>query len=478
MKKSISCVLLSLIFVGTLLAACTPAVPNTDTTETTTQAPQPQYAGTLEGYEYFHTNQRDRAWEEDVLVMADEFLTNHPYLANNKVYSYTWTFEGTFRKETVAYDHSRYDAALREKFIAGINTLIAHIPQLRDGQIVFECQRLVAMLEDIHSLVNATGACTARLPIGLQEIGNPDGYDYYVSIAASEFEHLLYAKLISINGVSARELLDALAVYVSAQSDGRRARYVGSKDEWMIQKEALETIGVVSVQDTEAEVVLELDGATYTLTMPFATDEAYSGIEITDGRLSSRTDLPRYRYKGLQYYWYEILQEDTLYIRFSKMSNDPNYPFATFLRDITVALRSAEQPMRVIVDFRDNGGGSISELTDLAVILNSYASEEVYLLIDEGSVSSGVTAPYSLMQTVPCAQLVGTPAAQPPCGPSSGEGVAMPNSGIRLYASYCYIQMLPEVAQQTLTPDILVYPTIEDYRNGVDTVLEYVLALK
>lgn len=37
--------------------------------------------------------------------------------------------------------------------------------------------------------------------------------------------------------------------------------------------------------------------------------------------------------------------------------------------------------------------------------------------------------------------------------------------------------MAPDENEVTLMPDISVYQTPEDYRNGVDTVLEYVLEI-
>lgn len=39
------------------------------------------YTGTLDGYSYYYSDSRDRQWEGDILYLAETFLQNEPYLA-------------------------------------------------------------------------------------------------------------------------------------------------------------------------------------------------------------------------------------------------------------------------------------------------------------------------------------------------------------------------------------------------------------
>ena len=59
---------------------------------------------------------------------------------------------------------------------------------------------------------------------------------------------------------------------------------------------------------------------------------------------------------------------------------------------------------------------------------------------------------------------------------SDGDFV-MPNCDVIIRMPTSINKTLPDYEGDTLMPDLLVYPTIEDYKNGVDTVLEAVRAL-
>lgn len=49
------------------------------------------------------------------------------------------------------------------------------------------------------------------------------------------------------------------------------------------------------------------------------------------------------------------------------------------------------------------------------------------------------------------------------------------NYKIPFRISLAYKNIWPEYEEETLVPDILITPTIEDYMNNIDTVLEVVL---
>lgn len=475
MKKPIFRTLLCLLLVCSLLWACTPAQQTSTTTQPTTEAPKPSYAGTMEGYKYFHTNQRDRAWEEDVLFMAEEFLNGHPLLADKKFYTYSYTFEGTKMNTETAYDNSLFNAQLRAEFIAGVNALIQNIPSLSDAQIVFEAQKLIANLKDCHSFLLAFQACTERLPLFVESMTTPDGYDYLVADVPVEQEELLHTKLVSINGVSVDEIVDKLAAYGSGEWYGQTVYYAVDAFSWPLRKEALQVIGIVGETDTEVELVVTNGSEEITRTLSFVSNEAYKELDWMDKGLSDQ-DIPRYRYCDDRYYWYEVLNGDTMYIRFYAMVEDPNQSRNNFYTEITKVMRAAETPMHVIVDFRDNGGGNFYDMDDLANIIHQYSSGQVHILINEASTSAAVFASYGLSQIVDGAVLAGTPAGQYPRSFGITGLPEMPNSAYAFRVSGMFYIMAPENDGDPLMPDLMLYQDWEDYRSGVDTVLEYVLA--
>lgn len=49
------------------------------------------------------------------------------------------------------------------------------------------------------------------------------------------------------------------------------------------------------------------------------------------------------------------------------------------------------------------------------------------------------------------------------------------NNDITFLVSSVFYNVWPEYEEETLMPDVLITPTIEDYMNGIDTELEAVL---
>lgn len=435
----------------------------------------PNYTGTLSGYEYCCTTERDRAWEEDLLYLADAYLTGHPLLADDSFWTKTWSVDTTFLDEELSYDNSLYNEELRASFISGINDLIARIPVLSNCQIVFEAQKLIATLRDSHSNLHIKEVCTMQLPLFLEAIGSAEGYSYYVTDLSAEHSGLLYSKLCSINGIAISEVAERLSGYVSTESMEFTTWFLGAGKSLLIQKEALQIAGVAAAEDTEAELLFETENGMVSCQMPFVTQDEYQQLKRASGQLIDQ-DIPRYRYRNEGYYWYEFLDDNTLYIRFYRMIEDPQQSLNDFVREVTAELRNAAQLATVLFDFRDNTGGTIVDLTDLANAVRQYASEHVYVLINEATASSGVFAAYCVLQGIDGAILAGTPAAQFVCSFGGYDILSMPNSGYTFQVACGYYAMAPAQPGEPLTPSVLIYPEIEDYKNGVDTVLEEILA--
>ncbi len=98
-------------------------------------------------------------------------------------------------------------------------------------------------------------------------------------------------------------------------------------------------------------------------------------------------------------------------------------------------------------------------------------------MIDGGTASASVMMSYSIRLLVEDVLLVGSPAAQNPNMLAYPLYYHMPHSDTFFSVSSDYSRMAPDFGPDTLYPDIRVEDTFEDYMNGVDTVLTYVLAV-
>ena len=102
----------------------------------------------FEDYEYLYTEERDRAWEEDVVFLAKAFLgeypmRGHPLLVDKEVQ--VWKPQNRIDFQNF------YQEYMRDTFVKDLESLISQIPALTDIEIVYEMQRIIGKLSDVHS---------------------------------------------------------------------------------------------------------------------------------------------------------------------------------------------------------------------------------------------------------------------------------------------------------------------------------------
>lgn len=458
-------------FVLLVLSACSETQPVV-TDSSIPDAVWQGYSGPEEAYSFYHADGRDREWEEDIRFLADTFLTGHPALSDGE--SMLISYNGSYDAE-ITYTDELYDPQLRQAFIQQINQIIPQISQLSDTQVLFELHRIVATLSDCHS--NVGQPLGDILPIQLEAIHTEEGYGYYVKTAPADLSELLYARLVSINNVPVEEIVERLTGYISHEYETFVVQKM-TRGRYLVRKLALEIAGVLDTEDTQAQLTFITQRGMQTCTLEFMTQEAYDSMEHLDGSLS-RYDLPMYRYADEKVYWYEQLDDNTLYFRITSMWEDPNQNWNQTFDEVGRILRAAPAPMKLILDLRDNSGGKSTIMENFVPILNQCPTNGIYVLINEGTASAAVITAQLLSDSVPGIELVGSPAAQPAnmFALVSQEPETLPNCGFSFYVSKKYTRTAPDSQDPTLLPDIPVYQTLEDYRNGIDTILEYVLDL-
>ena len=458
--KKILCIFLLFVL---LLSGCGKAEPA-------------QYAGTLEGYEYYYAAERNRMWEEDILYLAERYLESHPLLANKRImHSYlvidpkTDMFD---RKYDLIDDF--YDENVKNEFLAQINELIPRIPRLSDVEIAYELQKIVSSLEDPHSAVDV--GFRDCFPIQFEAFYEGDEVVYRAVRVPETRSNLLLAKLKAINGVPVEKIVERLRDYVAYDNDYWLVHEIANPDSpacLLTQRAALQQIGV-PCGSFFAIFTFETETGTERSLIPAVSAYLYETMELV-----SHPMLEQFAYNARDdLYWYELINEGkTMYIRFAAMWQDPDYLFYNFRGDVQKIIRESEEPLRVVLDFRSNGGGYLmmDEMNGLIRAINQASTNGVYILIDSGSFSAGVLLPYQLVEGIEGALLVGAPTGQFANTFGGPIGYTMPNSGYPFYVSSMYIWGERGVTQDALHPDVLIRQSLDDYKNGIDAALQYVL---
>lgn len=426
-----------------------------------------------EHYVYCHKTEREMLWEEDVIYLANTYLSNHPALLDSEVYIHRYT---SLTEYDLDYSNELYDPELRADFIAAVEELIPRLKDLNDTQIIYEMQRIAALLEDDYSYIVMDE--NEYLPLNLDVIYENGEAHYYAMTVPSEHEAALFGRLTAINGVSIDEAVHRIMPYLSC-STREFADYlmVNFRSYRLLTvKGMLQAVGLMGLEDDSAELTFETEAGEITCLFEAVNLEEFENIQQT-GILLQYTDTPAWRYWREQYAWYEVLNEgDAVYLRIWRCYDSAS-DFGKLLDRVTKSMRDAEEPVKLIIDLRDTNGGYdyTSQITNFINAVNRIDHDGVYVLIDGDTMATSYALAYRLARSIDGAQLVGSPAGHDADLYGELDSATLPNSGCSFNYSNEYFMMLPGDLREV---DIEIYQTLEDYKNNVDTVLEAVLAME
>lgn len=454
--KKILCVMIAVAF---LLGLCA-----------CTSDPQWQpYNGTLEGYTYYHKTEREHDWEEDVLCLAQDFSDNYPLFQTGKSHMYHYAIQGL--GTTIGY---LYDEQLRTGFFGRINELIPKLAELTDTQIIFELQKIVASLDDVHS--GLYSEITRSFPILFEAFFVGEEVEYRAVGLPVKNRNLMFAKLISINGIALGEIIRRLTPYVSVENEYGLISCITDGDGWLYNPILLAEVGILESATAAVDFVLQTDdGEQHTVSLSSVIVQQLANVQV-ESRSAYKTYSCSFQYWNEENFWYEIWPEEaTAFVRINRFMEEENETIKQMFESLMASLRENEHVSKVIVDLRRNGGGNLfmEGYQRLLQALKLPQIEKVCVLIDQGTFSQSVVMGFEIQKEIETAVLIGTPAGEGSFFIGiEDDAPTLPNSGLTYRVATLPVDLNREEPFDALMPDLLVYPTLEDYKNGIDTVLE------
>lgn len=364
-----------------------------------------------------------------------------------------------------------FSTTSRADYDAAKSALEGRLEGMDELTFALEVQAFVALAGDSHTTANLSGKLMpqcAFFPFALQRF---EGRWYLTTVARDKAEHL--GKAISaLNGHGMEEVEAAFAGLVSADNPVKLRRQMAQT---LNTAEILDFVGVTQPGE---DLTLTLEDGDI-LTLPRVSYEALSSLELS--RLTPETPSATAAVKG-KYYLSFPLNETTYYIQYNVCREDENDPMEVFTGRVMEAL-AAGSYRQVILDLRSNGGGSDGVLYPLLEALGPQVRSgklRLWGLIGETTFSSAI------INAVEIKEMGGLLSGEPTSGSvdhfGSTGSFTLPNSGIRVSCSRKYIDQstLFEAAipydVEPLVPDLPVETTLADYRSGVDTQVEVLLA--
>lgn len=369
-----------------------------------------------------------------------------------------------------------YANAGKEAFEAKRAEIETGLDGMSDFDFAIAVSELVALVGDSHTGANI-GSYVDQLHFLPLSVAWMDGSWVVTQIDAAHGD-CLGGYLTGINGVPLVTAQERISPMIGADNAVYARRQFGGL---LYVYEILEHYGIADNPDAITLTIRVGEAPSRNVTVAAATAADTQKVKTVSLK-DQRKAVPPTEPDKSKNYFYKALDSRTLYIQYNACMEDEALPMETFTTQVEEAIDQNGYD-RVIVDLRNNGGGSDGVLIPLMYALEERHEQDgmaFYTLIGDGTFSSALINAVELKEAG--ATLVGTPTGGSVDHFGSVSSFELPHSKIRITHSNKFIDLgtLLKAAEpyqiESFQPDITAAQTRDDYLAGKDTAVEAILA--
>ena len=336
-------------------------------------------------------------------------------------------------------------------------------------EFLLDLMRLTALVGDSHTSVSLGGLADFRgYPFSLVRRGE----SWYLSAAAPEDKDLLCQEVTLLAGKPVEEVIEAYGTLFASDNPVHLRR---SFRQACNVADIYEYLGLV---EAGKPLTVTLKGGKALSLAPVGMEEM-NKLEIV--RISDKIKGQPETAAADAYYFAKPLTEDAYYIQYNTCREAEDLPMEDFAALVAKDLKAGDYS-RVLLDLRNNGGGSDGVIWPLFEVLRESMDGGAKLvgLIGEATFSSALINAVEIQEMG--GVLAGEPAGGSVCHFGAVQTFSLPNSKVRgqLSSKYLDLNTLLDAAAGrgvvALEPDVLVYQTLEDTLKGKDTLADWCLA--
>jgi hypothetical protein len=371
-----------------------------------------------------------------------------------------------FARELPERHKNAFHRTTREQFERAVASLDADIPRLQDHEILVRLMSIAATVGDGHTNVS-TWSLFRTYPLSFYWFGD----ELRITRADAAHARALGARVVR---VGKHEIGEARRLVDSLIPQGENEWFVrGASASMMRRPEVLSALGIVRNVERESWTFEDENRKRFTLELKPSTlsEEKIEWLSAVKGAE------PLYRQKTDEPMWFTRLPDSQIvYFNFRW------YPDTDEFRRRAGELFKFidERPTkRLIIDMRQNGGGDFTKGRELLLpglkqraFINKPGG--LYVITGRTTFSAAMVNVVDFKKELG-AILVGEPTGARPNSYSEGRNIILPNSRLRVYYSIRFYQFSDEDVPSVM-PDKRLDPTWSDFRNGRDSVLEWILA--
>jgi hypothetical protein len=338
--------------------------------------------------------------------------------------------------------------------------LEAAVPGLTDGQIVVRLAQMVAMLHDDETLVEVPQGPVFEFEA--QQIGA----GLYLLVVPPADRALLGGRLLAMDGHPIAQVTARVGTTIDAED----AQLLSDSETGALDDAAL--LHWLGITASAASVVL-----TVRTTGGMVETARFTAIasSLIDPQGLAHVPLALYEQQESQPYWLRVLPaQHAVYLKYNQCVRDDGFQR---LAAQALALLRTHPDYRLIVDLRDNGGGSTDPFQSLISAIRDdpplRAPGRVIGLVNQFTDSAATDDANSLRQAG--AVLIGQAPADPIDEWGNEQTFSLPGSGLVVVYTSAAIN---QSGRLWGLPDIVVKPTLAQTLAGDDPVLAAALSYR
>jgi tetratricopeptide (TPR) repeat protein len=389
-----------------------------------------------------------------------------------------WQSDLRFLQQTVNKDYSfLFKNITADKFNAEVEKLYQQIPQMKEHEILAGFARIVSSFKYGHTNIGWRESPVKYHVAPVNFYWFSDGM--YVEGIDKKYADIVGAKLIGVEGMPIKNVLEAIKPLVPVEND----QYFKAYGLDMLNiPEALNAQKVSKELKNSVTYTFEKDGKKFDKTIDaveaFRLPRDYGFVKNNDTWVSARdqTVTPNYLKNLDKIYYYEYLPASkTVYVRHSQIQDDKNESIPVFYKKVFDFIENNDVE-KLVVDVRLNGGGN--NYKNKAIITGIIESKKInkpgklFVVIGRRTFSACQNL-VNEFSNYTNAVFVGEPTSENLNFYGDNRRVELPKTKLPVFLSFAWWQDKPQWENAPwLAPHVAVDMSFDDYKSNRDPVLD------
>lgn len=353
-----------------------------------------------------------------------------------------------------------------DEFNNQINSLSEKVNSLDDSQIYSHLLKIISSVGDAHTFIKPSGISDFYF-FQIRGYWFEDGY--YIVAAGPDTKELLGQKLLKIGNYEIDRIYEMMKEYIPHENEQQVKK---TFPQMLSFAQLLQHLGVIEKYE-EAEFEFSESGK---VKLSSIDHPSYSNIYMYDLFSERNITLPMYM-NNIQNYFFDYLEnEKIVYFQYYSCIDDTAMPFSEFNKKLFNFIENNEVD-KLVIDLRNNGGGSSIVLIPFIEKISKHEKlnkeGKIFTVIGRRTFSSAVSNALQL-QANTNSIFVGEPTSGKPNHFGEVRSFYLPNSNYQVFYSTKYFRYTDNDTE-SFSPDHYIGLTFDEYKNGVDPVLEYII---